>query len=67
MPSRRTQEKLSFFSTENRIRISVFLPFPKETVDRYFVSSVQRSYVGHADNRGEQNGGFVTAEVCEDG
>jgi hypothetical protein len=53
-------------STDYRIRISVFLPFPKEAVDRHCEGSLQHSYVGHADNRGEQNGGFVTTEVCED-
>jgi len=52
--------------TDYRIRISVFLPFPKEAVDRYCERYLQRSYVGHADNRGEQNGGFVTTEDCED-
>ena len=52
-------------STVYRIRISVFLPVPKEAVDRYCERSLQHSYVGHADNHGEQNGGFVTIEVCE--
>jgi hypothetical protein len=53
-------------STDYRIRISVFLPFPEEAVDRYCERSLQHSYVGHADNHGEQNGGFVTTDVCED-
>lgn len=58
-------EKTRFF-TDYRIRISVLLTFPKEAVDRYCERSVQRSYVDHAGNHGEQNGGFVTTEVCED-
>jgi len=60
-----TGKALTFFS-DYRIRISVFSPFRKEAVDRYCERSLQHSYVGHADNHGEQNGGFVTTEVCED-
>ena len=58
-------EKTRFF-TDYRIRISVLLTFPKEAVERYCGRSLQHSYVDHAGNHGEQNGGFVTTEVCED-
>lgn len=66
MSSIRRQGKLQLFSTDYRIRISLFLHFSKEAVDQYCGRSLQRGYVGHANNLGEQNGGFVTADVCKD-